>query len=191
MKTLYTKICLVCNKPFSYQKYPSTEKAHPKITCSNKCRYKLVSKRLSGRFIPNGANEKDFSKWITTSCKHCKKELFYPQSLKRMFCSIKCKGLWQAQNLKGENNPNWKPPELRKKSTSVKRKIRKFLLKDRVICEHCSASQNLQVHHKDQVRDNNSLDNLLLLCKECHALKHEKQGQIRTARFIRSHPQTK
>ena len=46
-------------------------------------------------------------------------------------------------------------------------------IKDRdIICQDCGSSEWLGVHHKDLNRLNNSLNNLILLCWECHSKKH-------------------
>ena len=41
-------------------------------------------------------------------------------------------------------------------------------------CERCSYEkyQILEVHHKDKNRNNNDLENLLLICPNCHAEEH-------------------
>lgn len=41
-------------------------------------------------------------------------------------------------------------------------------------CERCSYEkyQILEVHHKDRKRENNDLENLLLICPNCHAEEH-------------------
>jgi len=42
-------------------------------------------------------------------------------------------------------------------------------------CGYNEFSCSLQVHHKDSDRDNNNLDNLVLLCANCHtALKYDR-----------------
>ncbi len=54
------------------------------------------------------------------------------------------------------------------------------LLKARLVsirgsrCERCDFSiiQVIQVHHRDRIREHNSLDNLELLCPNCHASEH-------------------
>ena len=42
------------------------------------------------------------------------------------------------------------------------------------VCERCGYDvyQILQVHHKNRNRNNNTLDNLELLCPNCHASEH-------------------
>lgn len=39
-------------------------------------------------------------------------------------------------------------------------------------CEICAGTQNLVVHHVDWNRKNNRLDNLMMLCRSCHAQVH-------------------
>ena len=53
------------------------------------------------------------------------------------------------------------------------------LLKDRgKKCERCGYKQYkiLNVHHKDRNRENNGLDNLELICPNCHAEEHYLQS---------------
>jgi hypothetical protein len=42
------------------------------------------------------------------------------------------------------------------------------------ICNRCGFNnlKALQVHHKDRNRENNSLDNLEVLCANCHSIEH-------------------
>jgi len=41
-------------------------------------------------------------------------------------------------------------------------------------CEICTSKKTLQVHHIDENRDNNGLDNLMTLCSSCHQSVHNK-----------------
>ena len=48
-------------------------------------------------------------------------------------------------------------------------------------CELCGSTRHLCIHHKDENRYNNKLDNLQCLCKSCHQkhhLKRDKQGKF-------------
>jgi len=190
-KKTYTKKCVICKKEFSYQKYPSHEKFKPKLCCSKKCSYELSSIKLSSRFIPNQYNEKNESKWKIYKCKQCEKSFEALKSRKPKFCSVKCKGEWQKENLKGKNNPNWKPTNLKNPYTHIHHQIRKQLVKERKKCENCESKIHLQVHHKDRDRRNNTPNNLLLLCKICHANLHKEEGEPRIAQFIMNHPTQK
>lgn len=53
---------------------------------------------------------------------------------------------------------------------SKARTVKKQLIRDRKCCERCGSEENLEVHHITKIKDGgtNDLDNLLLLCKDCH-----------------------
>ena len=73
------------------------------------------------------------------------------------------------------------------KSDSVQsNKLRKKLLRERLKkyeCESCGKSKwlekaiPLEVHHKDGDKRNNEIDNLQLLCPNCHALTDNYRGK--------------
>lgn len=39
-------------------------------------------------------------------------------------------------------------------------------------CENCGETSDLEVHHRDRIRCNNELSNLIVLCSECHNTVH-------------------
>ena len=39
-------------------------------------------------------------------------------------------------------------------------------------CEWCGSNKNLCVHHKDENRYNNDINNLITICKRCHQTHH-------------------
>lgn len=45
-------------------------------------------------------------------------------------------------------------------------------------CEICGTTESLVVHHIDENRGNNSLDNLITLCNKCHQQVHAKNLQV-------------
>jgi hypothetical protein len=67
------------------------------------------------------------------------------------------------------------------KSSSIKNKynrpssyLRKFLPKDFIkACYFCNKNIILCVHHKNQNKEDNSLDNLVILCWKCHKRLHK------------------
>lgn len=78
---------------------------------------------------------------------------------------------------RGENNPNF----LRYGSESSyigKTDVwwRKKLLKEIGECEKCGLKDKriLTIHHKDRNKENNTRENLILLCWNCHNLDHYK-----------------
>jgi hypothetical protein len=63
---------------------------------------------------------------------------------------------------------------LRDNVVSTRRlRVRLFALRGS-ICERCNYSvhQVLQIHHKDRNRQHNDLDNLEIICPNCHAFEH-------------------
>jgi len=52
-------------------------------------------------------------------------------------------------------------------------------------CRVCGASDNLEVHHKDGDRTNNSLSNLTPVCNECHSKIHSKQDATEPIKELR------
>lgn len=77
---------------------------------------------------------------------------------------------------KGTNQYNNMPLYGKRKWEDVKNK-RKWLLENNDSCEECGfntkrecGSSILEVHHIDNDSNNNSRDNLRLLCPNCHAL---------------------
>ena len=45
-------------------------------------------------------------------------------------------------------------------------------------CRQCGSTKHLCVHHIDENRCNNCLENLTILCKKCHQKLHTKRDQI-------------
>ena len=98
--------------------------------------------------------------------------------------------LLQAQLLKEEPDKAFvKWPKYKRKRLKVKRKTvitnkrthpgtreaRRILRlhgRDLTICEMCGRTGKMQIHHKDGNPFNNNLENLVILCKECHKKVH-------------------
>lgn len=190
-RKLYTKICEVCNTEFSYTQYQSVEKTYHRRACSDKCRSILASRALKGRYIQVKQNTRDESKWEDIPCKNCGKIIHAQKSLHRKFCSHRCKGDWQKKWLHGKDNPNWKPLDQRKPYRTVSHKVRKDLICERSCCETCQSTEELQVHHINRNRGDNSPENLMLLCLNCHANLHDSLGHKGVARLIRAHRQSR
>lgn len=90
------------------------------------------------------------------------------------------------QSGKGQPAAQYKTAEEYSQSTCVKSSIMRLkLLKDKVRlhkCEKCGLTEwldkliPLELHHKDGNHFNNNLDNLSLLCPNCHALEPGNSG---------------
>jgi len=82
------------------------------------------------------------------------------------FCNHSCAAKENNKLRRGELHPNYKIG----KHSYRERKLRNSNL----VCEICNESHpcTLEVHHIDGDRSNNKLDNLELLCANCHLKKH-------------------
>lgn len=108
---------------------------------------------------------------IATNCDHCG-NIFYrtPSELLKSksgkhFCSVKCKdkAVLYMQEIRPEhynNSVNYR-----------KRAIREY----GEICQLCGFDNPfaIVVHHIDEDRNNNELDNLIVLCANCHYIAHK------------------
>ena len=141
------------------------------------------NKGIKTGVIPWNKKYPDF--WI---CKQCGVE-FPHGGHKRIFCSRKCHRLAQIDGkyLKGlfrggKEHPNWKNGSTSSKYPTkwneyLRDKIRE---RDNFKCTMCGVSQmecikKLNVHHKDEDKNNLSIDNLISLCSSCHQKLHWKQ----------------
>ena len=51
-----------------------------------------------------------------------------------------------------------------------------YLLEDKdKVCEICGSTKNIDVHHKDGDFHNNSISNLILVCRSCHMKIHRRK----------------
>lgn len=95
-------------------------------------------------------------------CLHCEKPFLDSLSRGRKYCSKSC--------VNKQSKSEWKA-----KFTTVRRNMitRGHIQK----CEKCSYDKFpkiLGVHHIDGNRENNSLENLMVLCPNCHSIEHMK-----------------
>lgn len=141
---LNPKKCPECLKPIPYGKDKRT------ICCSQKCAAKHGI--LGGKRRGNPRRH----------CKQCSKPLSY--NTKGCYC-IKCKSIVETEY------------KIEHKLPITEERLRRYLKNIRGHqCEECKLSTwnnkpiPLDVHHIDGRWDNNKLNNLKLLCKNCHAL---------------------
>jgi len=153
----------------------------------------------------------DNSAWkggkIQRECLFCKiKFQAEPHKKDKKFCSRKCKGLWQAENLVGENNPCWRGGATAliirirglKKYASWRESVFK---RDGYICQDCGFDKGniLEAHHiifvSDCIKNKNlelifDVNNGLTLCKKCHKKMHLKNNlkEIMGGKLIQEFP---
>ncbi len=141
-------------------------KRNPNTSClvCGKAIYRRPAEITSGRVFCGSAcygiaNRKEIP------CVICNKPIL--SSLHRKTCSRKCSNVHRA----GINYKIGSPGD---KALQV-RALKIRIIKDRgTSCERCGYNKTeiLQIHHKDRNRENNRMDNLELICPNCHYEEH-------------------
>ncbi len=136
--------CYVCSSPI-YRRPIQIERSKGKVFCSFKCTG-LASRK-------------------ETPCPVCGKSLM--ARLNKKTCSRRCANIYRTGVKYGIGSPNDK--------ARIFRTLKIKLLNIRGNkCERCDYSKYeiLQVHHKNRNRNNNRLNNLELICPNCHYEEH-------------------
>ena len=135
--------CSICNKGI-YRRPVEIERNNSKAYCGQKC-YGLSQRKE----IP---------------CVICGKLIL--SGLNKKSCSRTCSNI-------NRTGIKYKIGRL-KDNAHCQKALKMRLLKLRQICERCDYNkfEILQVHHKDRDRKNSNLNNLELLCPNCHFEEH-------------------
>ena|SRR3989338_6079386 len=126
-----------------------------------------------GKYCSSRCQYKSFRTGEHMRCAICKDRIYKSQaSLKRSkskkyFCSKSCQAKWRNSQYVGTKHLGWK------NGISAYRDI---LLRagGTICCSLCMTKDRrvLAVHHRDENRTNNKLENLVWLCHNCHHLVH-------------------
>ncbi|MCM2338984.1 MAG: HNH endonuclease [Burkholderiales bacterium] len=136
--------CIICSYPI-YRRPIEIQKNSGRVFCSMNC-YGL-------------SNRKE------TPCVVCKKLIL--AGLNKKTCSRSCANIHRKGIQYKINSPNDK--------VKSQRALKIKLLKEKgKKCEKCNYDkyQILEVHHKNRNRKNNEIENLELICPNCHAEEH-------------------
>ena len=136
--------CIVCKTPI-YKRPVEIKKNKGKVFCSMSC-YGLSCRKES-------------------PCMVCGKLIL--AGLNKITCSRSCSNIHRAGIQYKINSP--------KDKVKAQKALKIRLLDKRgKKCERCNYNkyQILEVHHKDRNKENNELENLLLICPNCHAEEH-------------------
>jgi hypothetical protein len=152
-RRLEERSCLVCSGEFD--RPPDTLPGEWQFHCCQQC---LKWGVLTGEI---------------KQCHHCGRRIYRRQADIRksrsnlFFCDHSCRASWTNSLRAGENHPNWKQGGGAYRDILIRSGVRP-------VCERCRNEDPrvLAVHHLDQDRANNRLDNLVWMCHNCHHLIH-------------------
>lgn len=154
--TAYFVKCQSCGELFKTVPTSSKQK-----TCSRKCAMDLIRSRRK-----------------TGECEICKTPIFHTPKRTRRFCSNKCKGIILKELGKkiSEARSNWG-------QWKNKKSAKQWFVKNYTGCQKCGFNRVLEIlelHHIDRNGRNNTRENLMLLCPNCHSEDHwiNKDGQF-------------
>ena len=149
--------CKFCTKEFLIK--PSHHKYGWGVYCSNKCKFQA---QFKGKIV---------------NCSNCGKEVYRsPKKIdrsksKKYFCTKSCQTIWRNNFFVGDKSVRW---------TSGISTYRNILLRtgEKPKCKLCDVTDSriLSVHHKDHIRTNNDISNLVWLCFNCHYLLHHDEA---------------
>ena len=152
-------ICKYCNNNFTVKPYLKKSA----IACSRSCANKLTfNKREPKRLKAINGKPAHNNNQIEHKCRHCHKKFLDSPSRSRKYCSKKC--------VNKESKKTWKAVF----STVRKNMIRRGMFEKCQKCGFNQCKEILGVHHIDENRHNNKLDNLLVVCPNCHSMIHHK-----------------
>lgn len=188
-------ICLVTCKSLtrerSVKKCPKCRTEKEKRFCKN-CGKELKSGQT--KFCSSSCSAKYYGKLKSETikknkCLNCNKDI----PLQRKFCSRDCLNSFYQKQREKEVYSN-----IKTKDGRVSKTVRKFLFKKyNNSCQLCGWSTKneftgkvpLQIHHIDGNPENNNIENLQLLCPNCHSLtksySNKNYGKGRESRRIR------
>lgn len=144
------KNCLTCGKEFFIRKY--IQKRSKGNYCCHKCAYIGVRKRVKVKCASCGKLHEKRPSQLKNS-----KSGFY-------FCSRDCKD--KAQRIGGIKEIQ--PPHYKDGKYVYRKNALAFYINKCACCDYDECVDILEVHHIDGNRKNNNLDNLIILCPNCH-----------------------
>lgn len=166
--------CKICKKEIP-KNFPSGQPRRNFEYCGNKC--SGISKK-KGKEYPCDTCSKKFYVFNCRLVTHGK-----------AFCSRKCYGQWLSKNNFAGNHPRWKGGRFYHKEGYITLSI-----KGRRIFEHRyfmeqkigrRLRRDEDIHHKNGIKDDNRIENLVLLTRsehsKLHALERKKKRQEESA----------
>lgn len=177
------KICATCECGF----YTPKHRAHNSKYCSRRClsvsnttpRHEVSCHICKSKFMVT-AHRQNVAKYCGRRCYYkamsrvgsikltcpCGLTFMASPSRNKKFCSVRCRGKYNRIAAEA--------------SITTYRNffLRRHKLRACAACGYDKSADILVVHHKDRNRGNNSMDNLTLLCPNCHALEHLSDRKV-------------
>lgn len=186
--------CRECGKNFEVNKY---QIENGRKYCSESCKGKSRGRQIKGSNNPSykgGDVESDPCRWCGET------KMVRPSVKDRPFCGKNCYDKWQSEYRKGtiteEDNPMWQenPSREYRYGRNWNGQRRKALDRDNHECQLCRSVKNLEVHHKKPIatfdrsnekwyKEANKIQNLITLCRSCHANIHANEGQSKIMQY--------
>ncbi len=202
MRKKYSKLCIVCRARFTT--FPSVAKLYCSPTCAGQgrrqprgdcsvCGTGLALRNSTGKCKP--CFNKSRAIETLKDCEFC--GIQFPVRQWRInqgrgrFCSRECTNQFLT-TLTGEESLRWAGGKDRRRGVGWKVSREWALVRANQLCEQCGAKRRpglLNVHHikayKDCVDDveDNSPNNLIVLCRACHAKEHLRTLQKRNGNW--------
>lgn len=140
------KQCLTCAAPVA-----KTRQSRNATYCSPACQPKVT---LSPK-----------------TCPQCSEE-FLPSRSKQVYCGVTCASTAHAIRMRGGQNSNYRTGE---ESAYLYDRMRPLILDRDMSCVVCRTEAGLHCHHIDEDRNNNTPENLVMLCAG-HHMEHHKSA---------------
>lgn len=149
----------------------------------------VYRKQGYGLFCSRACYSASVQKGRVVQCELCQTEVY--RGLKQLthsksqkyFCSKSCQTKWRNQQYTGTKHKRWKG--------GWNIQYRKIMLGSgrKPVCTLCKERDEriVVVHHLDENRSNNSVGNLVWLCRNCHHLVHyDSVEKLRLANMLKA-----
>jgi hypothetical protein len=148
------KVCCACNKEYKIPAYREKVSKYCSKECLNSGQY-LQHKKV---------------------CLGCNKDFLVSNSrLNKKYCSLDCKSL--VSKTTKERRKESKELNILKRGSNSYRQTRRLVFKYKPKeCQVCNYNEYdfcLDIHHLDENPNNNSVENLAVLCVMCHRKLHK------------------
>jgi 5-methylcytosine-specific restriction endonuclease McrA len=139
-------VCVICGTSFRARAAWDAKTSLFRKTCSDNCEFELRSQKS--------------------------KEMWTDERKKKMSEVLSGRDTSGWNIPKRAARPNWEGG----RSSNTYRRIAFEDLKMDAVCEACGSTDEICVHHRDKNRQNNTRENLMIVCKSCHTGMHSLAG---------------